>query len=319
GDPARVGPYHVLGRLGAGGMGTVYAGTDRSGAAAAVKVVHGEFALDRDFRARFAREVRLVREVDGPCTPRFLAADTGAERPWLAVEYVPGPTLRRHVQTRGPLRGGALWGFAVGVAEALVAVHGRGIVHRDLKPGNVILGPTGPKVLDFGIARALDGTAITRTGRAMGTPGWVAPEVFTGAAPDPAADMFVWGALVACAATGRDPFGAGSTQDKAVRVVRGEADLDGVPEELLPLLRAALAKDPRPRPSAAQALREVLRLRTGRAVGGSATAAVPGFLHREWEAPAEAAAQADAWRERELRHRRARRRRAGTRTAVAAG
>ena len=283
-DPRSVGDYRTVGRLGAGGMGAVYAAKDASGALVAVKLVHGDLAADPEFRVRFHREADLVRRVVSPCVPRFLASDTGAEQPWLATEYVAGPTLSQHVREHGPLTGPGLRAFAVGIAEALRAIHAAGIVHRDLKPGNVVLAPDGPKVLDFGIARALDETAITRTGGLFGTPGWVAPELLRGGPPTPAADMFAWGGLVAFAATGRSPYGKGSAETVAVRVLDGHPDLDGVPEDLMPLVTAATGSDPGLRPTVDQVLARLL----GRSAPDSqdeATALVTQVLREGWKAP----------------------------------
>ncbi len=257
-DPEHVGPHRLIGRLGAGGMGVVYGALDPNGVPVAVKTVHARLAADRGFRARFAREVDLVSRVDGLCTPRFLGADVAGEVPWMATEYVPGPTLKQRVQARGPLTGEVLRAFAVGTAEALRAVHAQGIVHRDLKPANVILAPDGPKVLDFGIARALGETVVTRTGGLFGTPGWVAPELYAGADPTPAADLFAWGAMVVFAATGRDPFGQGEADTLAYRVAHEEPDTTGVPAELIPVVTAALAKDPASRPTADRAMAELV-------------------------------------------------------------
>ncbi|WP_017603008.1 serine/threonine-protein kinase [Nocardiopsis alkaliphila] len=253
-DPPRLGPYRIIGRLGAGGMGVVYAAVDRADRPLAVKLVRAEYAADPDFRERFAREVRMVRRVRGTCLPTFLNADVTARRPWLATEYVPGPTLRTYVTENGPLTGEALIAFAAGLAEALSSIHAADVVHRDLKPGNVLLSPNGPKVLDFGIARALEETALTRTGGLFGTPGWVSPERYGGAAPDAASDMFAWGGLVLLAATARSPFGRGDAAELARRALEEEPDLTGVPDFLLPWVRGALAKDPAARPTAAQIL-----------------------------------------------------------------
>ncbi|MFE9246692.1 serine/threonine-protein kinase [Nocardiopsis sp. NPDC006938] len=288
-DPRSVGDYQTVGRLGAGGMGAVYAGRDSSGALVAVKLVHGDLAADPDFRARFRREADLVQRVSSPCVPRFLSSDTGSEQPWLVTEYVAGPTLRQHVREHGPLAGGHLRAFATGVAEALRAIHAAGIVHRDLKPGNVVLAVDGPKVLDFGIARALDETAITRTGGLFGTPGWVAPELLRGGRPGPAADVFAWGALVAFAATGRSPFGTGSAETVAVRVLDGQPDLAGVPDDLMPLVSAATGGDPTRRPTVEQTLSELIGTELtrvgGAAVAEEATALVTQMLRDGWRAP----------------------------------
>ncbi|MEU1450206.1 protein kinase domain-containing protein, partial [Streptomyces mirabilis] len=164
GDPGRIGPYRVIGRLGSGGMGTVHAALDPGGRRVAVKVVHPAQAGDEEFRARFKREVEVSGRVTGPCLVPLLAADPGADVPWLATAYVPGLTLGEHIAAHGPLSGARLYALAVGTAAALAAVHAAGVVHRDVKPGNVILAPDGPRVLDFGIAHALDGTSVTRTG-----------------------------------------------------------------------------------------------------------------------------------------------------------
>ncbi|GAB2492314.1 serine/threonine-protein kinase [Nocardiopsis aegyptia] len=256
-DPASLGRYSVVGRIGAGGMGAVYAGVDEAGGCAAVKVIHPQFAADPEFLARFAREVDLVSRVRGTCTAAFYDADVSAGTPWLATEYVRGLPLRGHVRANGVLTGGVLLALAVGLAEGLSAIHAAGVVHRDLKPGNVIMSPTGPKVLDFGIARTVDGTALTRTGGLVGTPGWAAPELFEGVEATDRSDMFAWGGMVAFAATGRNPFGTGAADALVHRTRREEPDLDGVPPELLDLVRRAMDKDPARRPTADQALDEL--------------------------------------------------------------
>ncbi|MFE3458958.1 serine/threonine-protein kinase [Nocardiopsis aegyptia] len=256
-DPASLGRYSVVGRIGAGGMGAVYAGVDEAGGCAAVKVIHPQFAADPEFLARFAREVDLVSRVRGTCTAAFYDADVSAGTPWLATEYVRGLPLRGHVRENGVLTGGVLLALAVGLAEGLSAIHAAGVVHRDLKPGNVIMSPTGPKVLDFGIARTVDGTALTKTGGLVGTPGWAAPELFEGVEATDRSDMFAWGGMVAFAATGRNPFGTGAADALVHRTRREEPDLDGVPPELLDLVRRAMDKDPARRPTADQALDEL--------------------------------------------------------------
>ncbi|MFD5520723.1 serine/threonine protein kinase [Streptomyces sp. NPDC127066] len=251
GDPGRIGPYRVIGRLGSGGMGTVHAALDPSGRRVAVKVVHPAQAGDEEFRARFKREVELSRRVTGPCLVPLLAADPGADVPWLATPYVPGLTLGEHIAEHGPLSGARLYALAVGTAAALAAVHAAGVVHRDVKPGNVILAPDGPRVLDFGIAHALDGTAVTRTGVMTGTAGWISPEGYRTGVAGPAGDVFAWGALIAYAATGRLPFGTGAPDAVAARVMSADPDLSGIPDDLLALVTSALAKTPEERPTAA--------------------------------------------------------------------
>ncbi|MFJ8728693.1 serine/threonine-protein kinase [Streptomyces bauhiniae] len=251
GDPARIGPFRVIGRLGSGGMGTVHAALDSGGRRVAVKVVHPAQADDDEFRARFKREVEVSRRVTGPCLVPLLAADPGAAVPWLATAYVPGPTLGEYIAAHGPLSGARLYGLAAGTAAALAAVHAAGVVHRDVKPGNVILAPDGPRVLDFGIAHALDGTSVTRTGVMTGTAGWISPEGYRTGAAGPAGDVFAWGALVAYTATGRLPFGTGAPDAVAARVMSGVPDLAGVPDDLLAPVTSALAKAPQERPTAA--------------------------------------------------------------------
>lgn len=279
GDPARLGRYRLVGRLGAGSMGVVYAAVDRRGQPLAVKLMHSRLATDPDFRARFTREIAMVRRVRGACLPEFLDADTNAPLPWLATEYVPGQTLREHVTAQGPLTGGTLVAFAAGLAEALTAVHTAGIVHRDLKPGNVVLSPSGPKVLDSGIARALAETALTRTGGLSGTPGWESPERYSGAPLDAASDMFAWGGLVLMAATGHPPFGRGYAAELARRVLHEEPDLTGLPEPLHSLVHAALAKEPSHRPTAAQALARLTNLR---APGVPSARVLTSLLDQAW-------------------------------------
>ncbi len=250
-DPRYLGPFRLLGRLGSGGMGVVYAALDGRDRRAAVKCVHRSHTADREFRDRFAREVKMVRRVSAASLPVFLGADTRADLPWLATEYVPGPTLDEHVRRHGPLRGPSLAFFAAGVAEALTAIHGAGVVHRDLKPGNVILAPDGPKVLDFGIARAADETALTRTGGLVGTPGWISPEQYRGADATDRSDVFAWGGLVAYAATGAGPFGTAASDVVVSRVLSAQPSLEGIPAGLREAVGRALAKDPAHRPDAA--------------------------------------------------------------------
>lgn len=257
-DPRTLGPYRIVGRIGAGGMGAVYGGIDGGGRCVAVKTVHARFARGRGHREAFAREVDMLARARGVSTARLYDADTTARVPWLAFDYVPGRNLRAHVRALGPLEGEMLRAFASGTAEGLAALHSAGIAHRDIKPGNVILSPDGPKVVDFGIATAVGTRRANDRGASYGTPGWVAPERYTGAVADPAADVFAWGALVALAATGREPFGRGTPEQLRQRVTAGRHDLAGVPDDVLPLVEAALATDPARRPRAVELMRALL-------------------------------------------------------------
>ncbi|MGW7257751.1 serine/threonine-protein kinase [Streptomyces sp. NPDC054834] len=275
GDPSRIGPYRIVGRLGAGGMGTVHAGVASDGMRVAVKVVHPEQAQEPEFRARFRREVELSSRVTGPHLVPLLTADPDAPTPWLATAYVPGPTLNEHILAHGPLTGGSLYAFAAATAQALAAIHAVGVVHRDVKPQNVLLTSAGPRVLDFGIAHAADGTSVTRTGVMTGTPGWISPEQYRQGSAGPAGDMFAWGALVAYGATGRLPFGVGAPDVVAFRVMSGEADLDGVPAALRRTVEKALAKEPGDRPSAAEAAQECAALLASQVTQVASADAVP--------------------------------------------
>ncbi|WP_051415735.1 serine/threonine-protein kinase [Nocardiopsis sp. CNT312] len=249
GDPESVGGHVLLGRIGSGGMGVVFLSRTDRGALLAVKVVSTSYAQDPDFRARFAREVALAQRVRAACTPAVRAVGLGDARPWMAMEYVPGPTLSAHVRASGALSGARLLSFALGMAEALTAIHRAGVVHRDLKPGNVVLSHRGPSVLDFGIARALD--VAPRTRGAYGTAGYVAPERLRGH-QGPPVDVFAWGAVTAFAATGLPAFGTGEREERLYRAERGQAYLGDLVPPLLPLVRAALAPAFETRPTAGE-------------------------------------------------------------------
>ncbi|MFJ3544761.1 bifunctional serine/threonine-protein kinase/ABC transporter substrate-binding protein [Streptomyces rubiginosohelvolus] len=257
-DPARIGGHRLLGRLGAGGMGVVYLGRTDAGALAAIKVILPEYAGDEDFRARFRREAEAARRVDSPWAVSVTGADTEAERPWFATEFVPGPTLSDVVARRGPLPVRSVTVLGRLLARALAAVHAAGLVHRDVKPGNVLLTASGPRLIDFGIARAADATALTATGLIVGTPGFLPPEGVSGGAggavepTGPAGDVFSLGCLLAYAATGRPPFGSGAVDAVLYRTVHDAPDLGGVEDPVLrALLERCLAKDPGERPAAA--------------------------------------------------------------------
>jgi outer membrane protein assembly factor BamB len=261
GDPRVAGKFRLQARLGAGGMGQVYLGYSPAGRAVAVKICHAEFAADPAFVARFAREVAAARAVNGLYTAQVIDAGPGDVPPWLATSYVPGPSLHDAVAGHGPLPELAVWRLAAGLAEALQAVHARGLVHRDLKPTNVLLAADGPRVIDFGIARALDGTSLTTAGYAFGTPAFMSPEQAGGQPATPASDVFALGSVLCFAATGGPPFGDGEPAAVLYRIVHDPPALDGIPAGLRGLLAACLAKDPAERPT----LPEVLRICQARA------------------------------------------------------
>lgn len=255
GDPASVGEgrYRLVGRLGQGGMGVVYFGRSRSGRAVAVKVVRPELSTEPGFRRRFAAEVAAARRVGGFHTAPVVDADPEGEPAWLVTAYVPGPTLQAVLDRVGPLPADTLTVLAAGLAEALAAIHQAGVIHRDLKPANIIVAEDGPRVIDFGIARALDGTALTQTGFQIGTLGFLAPEQLTGGTLTPAVDMFALGVVLGQAA-GRAPFGDGASAAWPYRVVHEPPDLTDVPGQLRVLVAACLAKDPRDRPGPSEFL-----------------------------------------------------------------
>jgi hypothetical protein len=264
-DPRRLGSYALLWRLGGGGMGVVYLGEARDERLVAIKVIRPELADDSVFLARFRQEVEAASLVAGFCTARVIDADLDAERPWFATAYVDGPTVQQAVRRSGALRGQALSTFALGVAEALDAIHEAGVVHRDLKPSNVLLARDAPKVIDFGIARALDAVSLTQTGKVIGTVNWLAPEQLRSDRASPLSDVFAWGGLVAYAATARPPFGTGPPEVVVHRILHEDADLGGVDGELRAVLELALAKDPGERPTARALLARLLGAGTRRA------------------------------------------------------
>ncbi|MFE2069533.1 protein kinase [Streptomyces sp. NPDC059467] len=251
-DPRVVGSFRLHRRLGAGGMGVVYLGSDKKGQRVALKVIRPDLAEDQEFRSRFAREVSAARRIRGGCTARLVAADLEAERPWFATQYVPGPSLHDKVADEGPLHAAEAAAVGAALSEGLVAVHEAGVVHRDLKPSNILLSPKGPRIIDFGIAWATGASTLTHVGTAVGSPGFLAPEQVRGAGVTPATDVFSLGATLAYASTGDSPFGHGSSEVMLYRVVHEEPHLHGVPDALAPLVRACLAKDPEERPSTLQ-------------------------------------------------------------------
>ncbi|MEU5219751.1 serine/threonine-protein kinase [Streptomyces sp. NPDC020807] len=251
-DPRIVGSFRLHRRLGAGGMGVVYLGSDRRGQRVALKVIRPDLAEDQEFRSRFAREVSAARRIRGGCTARLVAADLEADRPWFATQYVPGPSLHDRVAEEGGLRAADVAAIGAALSEGLVAVHEAGVVHRDLKPSNILLSPKGPRIIDFGIAWATGASTLTHVGTAVGSPGFLAPEQVRGAAVTPATDVFSLGATLAYASMADSPFGHGSSEVMLYRVVHEEPQLHGVPDALAPLIRACLAKDPEERPSTLQ-------------------------------------------------------------------
>ena len=232
-------------------MGVVYLGVSWDGTPVAVKVLRRELAGDQEFRHRFGREVAALVRVKGVCTVRVIEADSQSSTPFVVTEYAPGPSLSEYIDKHGSVDPEMLFGLATGLAEALTTIHAASIMHRDLKPSNIILTDAGPKVIDFGIARRQDTRGVTKTGMMIGSLGFMAPEQISGR-PGPEADVFAWGVTVAYAATGRSPFSAGNSHSILYRVMYGDPDIASVPDSLLPLVEASLAKDPqagRPRSS----------------------------------------------------------------------
>ncbi len=270
GDPVIIGAYLLLGRLGAGGMGVVYLAEHPGGGYVALKTPHPVHLSDPTLRARFAEEAEFSRRVAPFCTAAFVEDGLDGDRPYIVTEYVPGPALSQVVSAYGPLTPDLAYGVALGAAAALAATHEAGLVHRDLKPGNVLLSPRGPFVIDFGIARDLDvAMSHTQAGQIMGSPGWVAPERLRGRPAIPASDVFSWGCLVAFAATGLHPFGAGDPETLTRRILVEEPRVSPVPRLLRDDVAAALRRDPAERPDAARLLASLL------AAGGVHTTADP--------------------------------------------
>ncbi|MDQ8703171.1 protein kinase [Streptomyces sp. LHD-70] len=286
-DPRVVGSFRLHRRLGAGGMGVVYLGSDRRGQRVALKVIRPDLAEDQEFRSRFAREVSAARRIRGGCTARLVAADLEADRPWFATQYVPGPSLHDKVAEDGPLTAAEVASVGSALSEGLVAVHEAGVVHRDLKPSNILLSPKGPRIIDFGIAWATGASTLTHVGTAVGSPGFLAPEQVRGAAVTPATDVFSLGATLAYAAMGDSPFGHGSSEVMLYRVVHEEAQLAGVPDALAPLVRACLAKDPEERPSTLQLSLRLKEIAAREAQGLGAVDARPPAPRRTADRPGE--------------------------------
>ncbi|MFI7615290.1 serine/threonine-protein kinase [Nonomuraea terrae] len=268
----KVGPYTLIERLGRGGMGEVYLASTRRGERVALKVLH-DLAEDTTSRVRLEREVRALRRVESPYVAKVLDADLDGARPYLVMEHIEGVTLLERVRQQGPLDVSGLVDLAQGIATALAIIHAAGVVHRDLKPGNIIMGSEGPVLIDFGIAQVLDATRLTMTGTFLGTPGYTAPEIFADEQVDSPADIHAWAATVAFAATGRPAFGRGTAEAQMYAVLNGQADLKGVPVELLPLVRAALNREPGKRPTAALLADRLSRLAKATSAGDDPPAA----------------------------------------------
>ncbi|MFI0407773.1 ABC transporter substrate-binding protein [Actinomadura sp. 3N508] len=259
GDPSRLGAYTLTGLLGEGGQGTVYLGEDEPGHRVAVKLLHARFSGDPKARARFAAEVAVAKRVSAFCTARVLDSDVEGDRPYIVSEYIDGPPLSRVVSEQGPRRGTDLDRLAIGTMTALAAIHQAGVVHRDFKPANVLLAPDGPRVIDFGIARALDATG-TMSSTAVGTPAYMAPEQISGARVGPAADVFAWGATMVHAATARPAFGHDSIPAVMHRILNLPPDLGDLHAPLRQIVADCLSKDPALRPASQRVLAHLLEL-----------------------------------------------------------
>ena len=257
GDPRSAGRFRLLGRLGAGGMGQVFLGRSAGSRLVAVKVIRPDLAGDPGFRARFAREVAAAQKVSGLFTALVVDADVDGPMPWLATAYVAGPSLAEAVEAHGPLPEASVLTLAAGLAEGLEAIHAAGVVHRDLKPSNVLLADDGPRVIDFGISRAAEASALTQSGTVMGSPGYMSPEQAEGREVGPPGDVFSLGAVLAFAAVGQGPFGTGSTPALMYRVVHGQPDTARLSGAVRPLVERCLAKDPGQRPTTAELLAEL--------------------------------------------------------------
>jgi serine/threonine protein kinase len=254
-DPERIGPFALLGRLGAGAMGQVYLGRSQAGRLVAVKTIKIELAEEPGFRDHFAHEVAAARRVSGMFTAAVVAADPEADVPWLATTYVPVPSLSRLVKSCGPQPVPTIWWLAAGCAEALESIHGAGLVHRDLKPSNVLVAPSGPLVIDFGVARAAERIQLTLTRGAVGTPAYMAPEQARDTRQaSMASDVFALGATLLYAATGHAPYQGETVMDVLVRLATEPPDLSGLPAELAELITGCLERSPRDRPTSAALL-----------------------------------------------------------------
>ncbi|GAA3946362.1 hypothetical protein GCM10023085_30670 [Actinomadura viridis] len=285
GDPERLGRYALIGRVGEGGQGTVFLAEDGDGGRVAVKLLHAELTSDDKARARFLRELEVAKRVAPFCTAQVIDADATGDRPYIVSEYVPGPSLNQLVNERGPLGGAALERLAVGTATALAAIHQAEIIHRDFKPHNVLIGSDGPRVIDFGVARAISGST-TLTSKVIGTPSYMAPEQIQGDEVGTAADVFCWAATVAFAATGEPPFGQDTIPAVINRILHHEPELGDLDGALRDLVADCLSKEPGDRPNARQLLMRLLGHE-------EPAAAVPATVPAAAETEAETGADAD--------------------------
>ncbi|MGW5333233.1 serine/threonine-protein kinase [Streptomyces bauhiniae] len=305
-DPAEIGGYPLEARLGSGGMGTVFLARTASGRPVAVKLIHRHFAEDDEFRIRFRQEVAAARRVSGAFTAAVVDADPEAEQPWMATAYIEGHTLAQHCATEGPLSGAKLRNLAIGLAEALRDIHRAEVVHRDLKPSNVVLSPEGPRVIDFGISRAVDQETLTMTGRIIGTPPFMSPEQLRSPRDvGPRSDVFSLGTLLVYAATGRGPFEGESPYLMAYQVVHEEPSLGAVPQALRAVVEPCLRKEPGERPSSDELL--VLLRNLPMDLGGTEAdglgAGRPGDMVTQQLAPTPAGSAGSAPSGRRPRHR----------------
>ena len=270
-DPEQIGGYVVTGRLGAGAMGQVYLGRSAAGRLVAIKMIKAELAEEPDFRTRFGQEVAAARRVSGAFTAAVVAADSEADVPWLATVYVPAPSLSTLVRSCGPLPEHAVRWLAAGCAEALESIHRAGLVHRDVKPSNVLVSPDGPRVIDFGLARAAERIQLTVTRGSVGTPAYMAPEqARDNRQATSASDIYSLGATMLFAATGRAPYQGETVMDVLVRLATEPPDLSAMPAGLTELVAACLERDPRARPTSAAI---VARLAPGLAADGEGSSA----------------------------------------------
>ena len=294
-DPEQVGGYLVIGRLGAGAMGQVYLGRSAAGRLVAIKTIKAELAEEPDFRTRFGQEVAAARRVSGAFTAAVVAADSEADVPWLATVYVPAPSLSTLVRNHGPLPAEAVRWLAAGCAEALESIHKAGLVHRDVKPSNVLISPDGPRVIDFGLARAAERIQLTVTRASVGTPAYMAPEqARDNRQATSASDMYALGATLLFAATGHAPYQGETVMDVLVRLATEPQDLSGLPAELTEIVAACLERDPRNRPTSASI---VARLAPGLAAASTGGAAplpaaaiqlIDDYRRAPWPRPGEA-------------------------------